>query len=519
LAISKDKEAEILRFHFVEGWRVGTISSQLNIHHYVVERVISQAGQPKVERTNQASMIDDFLPFITETLEKYPTLTAARLFDMVKARGYPGCSSHFRQRIAQLRPRPQPEAYLRLKTLPGEQGQVDWGSFGSIQIGEAKRALAAFVMVLSWSRQIFLKFYLNQQMESFLRGHVSAFEFFAGVPKVLLYDNLRSAVLERRGDTIRFHPTLLDLSAHYRYEPRPVAVARGNEKGRVERAIRFIRDNFFAGREWQNLDDLNDQAKEWCLGRSADRLCPEDKSMTVRQAFEQEQPTLLSLPDNPFPSEERVVVSSGKTPYIRFDLNDYSIPYTYVRRQLTVVASLDTVSIVDGDELVAQHKRCYGKAEQIENPSHINELLERKYQARCHRGQDRLANAVPSSGKLLSQAVERGNTLSSLVSQLVHLLDDYGAAELELAVVEALQQHVPHPNAVRQALERRREEKQQPPPLAIVLPNNTKAQNLVVRPASLAVYDKLNQPNEEEDENNDENLEEENNGNEAKSDT
>jgi len=108
----------------------------------------------------------------------------------------------------------------------------------------------AFVMVLSWSRQIFLRFYLNQRMENFLRGHVAAFDAWGALPRVLLYDNLKSAVLERRDDAIRFHPTLLALSAHYRFEPRPVAVARGNEKGRVERAIRYIRDSFFAGRQW-----------------------------------------------------------------------------------------------------------------------------------------------------------------------------------------------------------------------------------------------------------------------------
>ncbi|HEY3494901.1 MAG TPA: IS21 family transposase, partial [Polyangiaceae bacterium] len=127
-------------------------------------------------------------------------------------------------------------------TLPGEQGQVDWGHFGKVQIGAATRTLWAFVMVLSWSRHIFLRFYLSAAMPSFLRGHVDAFRFFGGVPRVLLYDNLKSAVLERVGQAIRFHPTLLELSAHYLYEPRPVAPARGNEKGRVERAIRYVRD-------------------------------------------------------------------------------------------------------------------------------------------------------------------------------------------------------------------------------------------------------------------------------------
>ncbi len=491
MAIDKELETKILRYHFVEKWRVGTISAQLSVHHSAVDRVLSQSGLPKIERTQQSSIIDPYLPFIIETLTQYPKLTASRLYDMAKARGYPGASSHFRQRVAQLRPRPQPEAYLRLKTLQGEQAQVDWGCFGSVQIGGAKRSLSAFVMVLSWSRQIFLRFYLNQKMPSFLQGHVDAFDYWQGHPKVLLYDNLKSAVLERHGDAIRFHPTLLELSAHYRFEPRPVAVARGNEKGRVERAIRFIRDNFFAGRTWKDLDDLNEQAIEWCSGRSADRQCPEDRTITVREAFEQERPQLLSLPDNPFPTEERVVVSAGKTPYVRFDLNDYSIPYTHVRKSLTVVATLTKVNVLDGADVIAQHARCYGKAEQIEDASHIEALLERKYQARCHRGQDRLAYAVPSSQTLLKQAGERGNVLSSTVSQLIQLLDDYGAAECEIAIIEALKRQVPHPNAVRQVLEQRREKRDQPPPLSIALPDNPRASNIVVRTASLADYDQL----------------------------
>src|SRR5262249_37561261 len=158
------------------------------------------------------------------------------------------------------------EAYLRLRTLPGEQAQVDWGHFGKIRIGRALRRLFCFVMVLSYSRQIFLRFYLSAAMPSFLRGHVEAFDFFEGSARILLYDTLKSAVLERKGDAIRFHPTLLELAAHYHYLPRPVAPARGNQKGRVERAIRYIRDNFFAARTFTDLDDLNAQALAWAQG-------------------------------------------------------------------------------------------------------------------------------------------------------------------------------------------------------------------------------------------------------------
>ncbi len=306
MTISKEYEAQILRYHYVEKWPVGTIARQLGLHHGTVDRVLSQAGMPKVERAMRASLIDPFLPFIVTTLENYPTLTASRLYGMVRERGYTGGPDHFRHLIAHYRPRPQPEAYHRLRTLPGEQGQVDWGHFGKLTIGRAQRPLMAFVMVLSWSRQIFLRFYPDAQMASFLRGHVAAFEAWQSLPRVLLYDNLRSAVLERRGDAIRFHPTLLDLAGHYRFEARPVAVARGNEKGRVERAIRYVRDSFFAARQWRDLDELNAQAQAWCQGQAADRPCPEDRSITVRQAFAQERPQLLALPDNPYPTEDRV---------------------------------------------------------------------------------------------------------------------------------------------------------------------------------------------------------------------
>ncbi len=492
MTIDKALEAKILRYHFVEHWGPHTIAAQLGTHHSTVDRVLSQAGLPKAERARQASIIDPYLPFIIETLAQYPRLTAMRLYTMAQQRGYPGGPSHFRSQVAQLRPRKPSEAYLRLRTLPGEQAQVDWGHFNTVQIGRAKRPLMAFVMVLSWSRQIFLRFYLNQRMESFLRGHVAAFDAWGALPRVLLYDNLKSAVLERRDDAIRFHPTLLALSAHYHFEPRPVAIARGNEKGRVERAIRYIRDSFFAGRQWSVIDELNAQADAWCAGTAAHRPCPEDPRMTVSEAFAQEQPHLLALPDNPFETDERVVVSVGKTPYVRFDLNDYSVPHTQVRRTVTVMASLTHVRVLDGSAVIAEHPRVYGKGEQIEHPAHIEALVSTKRGARHHRGQDRLAQAAPSSRALLQQAAHRGTPLARATAQLVQLLDDYGAAELEYAIAEALNNDVPHPNSVRQVLERRREQRDRPPPLALTLPDNDKARNIVVRAPSLARYDQLN---------------------------
>jgi transposase len=155
MSIDKEIEAKILRYHHVERWGVHTIAVQLSVHHSTVDRVLARAGLPKVERALKPSILDPYLPFIVQTLEEFPKLSAVRILEMARVRGYQGASSHFRARIAQMRPRKQPEAYLRLTTLMGEEAQCDWGHFGYLQIGRAKRPLMAFVLVLSWSRRVF----------------------------------------------------------------------------------------------------------------------------------------------------------------------------------------------------------------------------------------------------------------------------------------------------------------------------------------------------------------------------
>jgi transposase len=486
-----DIEAQILRYYHAEKWTIGTIASQLHVHYSVVQRVLAQAGLPRIGPRPRRSRIDAYLPFILQTLEKFPTLTASRIYEMVRERGYAGRPDHFRHLIACHRPRPKAEAYLRLRSLPGEQAQVDWAHFGHVMIGRAQRPLMAFVMVLSHSRQIFLRFFPDARMENFLRGHVGAFEAWHGVPRVLLYDNLKSAVLERRGDAIRFHPTLLNFAGHYRYEPRPVAVARGNEKGRVERAIRYVRDGFFAARSFTDIDDLNAQADAWCNGLAADRRCPEEPARTVREVFAEEAARLLKLPDNPAPLLERIEVKVGKTPYVRFDLNDYSVPHTHVQRTLTVLADPHELRVVDGAQILACHRRSYDKGAQIEDAAHVQALVDRKRAARQHRATDRLTQAAPAVRDLLIRAAERGANLGAITIGLQRLLERYGAAELQAAIPEALARDVPHPNAVRLALERRREQRGEPPPTAIVMPAHVQARDVPLRPHSLETYDRL----------------------------
>jgi transposase len=491
MAIPPELEAQILRYYHAEKWRIGTIATQLGVHYDTVSRVLAQAGLPKLGAARRASVIDPYLPFIRDTLETFPKLTASRLYGMVKERGYPGRPSHFRHLISLHRPRRKVEAYCRLRTLPGEQAQVDWGHFGYLDIGRARRPLMGFVMVLSWSRMIYLRFFLGVHMENFLRGHVGAFTAWGGLPRVLLYDNLKSAVLERRGQAIRFNPTLLSFAGFHRFEPRPVAVARGNEKGRVERAIRYIRDSFFAGRIFTDLDDLNAQAEVWTTGTASDRRCPEDSTLTVRDAFAEERSYLLSLPETTYPTDEQVAVNIGKTPYARFDLNDYSVPHEFVQRRLVVVADLRQVRLLNGQNVVATHLRCYDRGLHIEIPAHIDSLIEQKRQASHHRSLDRLAQAVPLSQTLLTQAAERGYPLGRIIKTLLSLLDRYGVAELEAGIQEALHRGVPHPNAVRLALERRREERELPPPVEITLSPQAQSRDTLIHPHRLETYDQI----------------------------
>src|SRR3990172_7337779 len=206
--------AEIRRLFFAEPWRVGTIAAQLGVPPDTVPRALAteRFARPAVVRPSQ---LDPYRAFVQATLQRYPRLRATRLFEMVRPRGYGGSVVQLRRLVRTLRPRPAAEAYLRLNLLPAEQAQVDWGAFGTVQIGHATRPLSAFVMVLSWSRALHAVFTLDQTLESFVRGHVEAFAYFQGTPRAVAYDNLRSAVLERRGGGGRVPPPPLGMCGHY----------------------------------------------------------------------------------------------------------------------------------------------------------------------------------------------------------------------------------------------------------------------------------------------------------------
>jgi len=375
---------------------------------------------------------------------------------------------------------------------------VDWGHFGHVQVGSAKRKLMAFVITLSYSRHTYLRFFYESHMPAFLRGHIEAFEFFDGVPRRLLYDNLKSAVTSRVGDAVQWNPTLLACAKHYRFGLRVAGPYRGNEKGRVERTIRYVRESFFAARTWKDLAQLNVEAKAWCSEIAAKRPWPEDPQRTVEEAFDAEQNGLIALPDDRFPAEERVEVRVGKTPYIRFDRNDYSVPHAHVRKRLVVWADDVRIRVCDGPHLVAEHNRCFDQRCRIEHKEHIDALLAEKRQARRLHGQGRLQAAVPATEVFLQRAAERGHHLGRITSRMLDLLDEYGSEDLAAVLLEINERQTVHVPAVRQLLEQRRHAQKRPTPTKVEL-SSASLRELVVVPHDLRTYDALTGTNESEE--------------------
>jgi transposase len=492
--ITPEQHAEIRRLYYGEHWKVGTIAAALGVHHDTVRAAIAHDTQGLRRGTCRATMLDPYLPFLRDTLAQYPRLRATRLFEMVKGRGYSGSVVQLRRWVRLIRPATTATVYRRLTTLAGEEAQIDWGAFGSIRIGRGVRPLSGFVMVLSYSRAIFALFTVDQTLESFLQGHVEAFVAFQGVARTLVYDNLRSAVLERAGTAIRFHPRLLEFAGHYHFAPRPCTPGRANQKGKVERQIQYLRHAFFAARTFVDVADLNAQFCRWRDDVAHRRVHPEQRDRTVADVLAEEQPRLLSLPAHPLATEVMRIVSARKTPYVRFDRNSYSIPHSYRQRPLTLRATPTTVRVLVGTEEIARHARSYDTGAVIEDEAHVRDLIAATRQTNPSSARDRLRLAVPVVAILLERLATRGESLRVQVARLLSLLDDYGPQELTAAIEQALERDALGAGAIAHILETRRRQRGLKPPLPMALPDHPGVRELDVTPHRLETYDALTRP-------------------------
>ena len=265
------------------------------------------------------------------------------------------------------------------------------------------------------------------------------------------------------------------------------------KKGKIERQIQYLRHAFFAARPFRDLDDLNAQFRRWRDDVAHRRRHPDQPDRTVADVWAEEQPRLLPLPAHPFETELVRAVRSGKTPYVRFDRNAYSIPHTHVRKPLTLLASATRVRILDRQTELARHRRSYDTGQTLEDPQHLEGLLAATRQSNAHTTRDRLRVAVPATATLFERLAERGEPLRAHATRLLALLDDYGPQELAAAVAVALERDALGAGSITHILETRRRQRGHKPPLRLTLPNRPGLQDIDVRPHDLETYDALSQ--------------------------
>lgn len=487
--ISAELNAKIRCLFFAEHWKVGTIAVALSLHPDTVRNAIESHRFNFKRVLMRQTLTDPYLSFIEQTLKQYPHLRATRLYEMVRSRGYSGSVEQLRRVVRSLRPTKH-EAFFRLTMLPGEQAQADWAHFGQVRVGQANRKLSCFVITLSYSRALWVEFFFDQSIENLLLGHVHAFTDWGGLPRKILYDNLRSVVTERHSDAVHFHPRMLELCAHYHFHAQPCRPARGNEKGRVERVIHYIRNSFFAARAFASLADLNRQALVWRDEIALKRPWPADDSITVMDAYTAEQARLLPLPVHAFSTDLMRSIRSDKTIYVRFDLNDYSIPPSAVRKHLTLVANPEWVRLLDGTTEIARHRRSYDRHQRIEDAAHIAELVTEKRKAFGSTATARLAGIIPNIKEFLDAAFARGESAARQTKQLLDLLSDYGATELQAAVNEALVRQTPRAASVAFILQQRHRQGLRKI-LPVDLSRHPHLADLCVPTQQLEIYDEL----------------------------
>jgi transposase len=481
-----DTCAEIVRLHFAEHWKVGTIAAQLGLHPDVVRRVLG-IGEARVPGEPRATLLDPFRDFIRSTLASYPTLRATRLFDMLRGRGYLGSVRTLRNYVATVRPRKSRDVFLHTEPLIGEQAQIDWAYIGKLPVPGGERALWLFVIVLSYSRALWGEFVLDLSVHSLRRSLVRAVRAFGGVTRQWLFDNPKTVVLERVGSAVRFHPALLALCADMRVQPRLCGVRQPQHKGRVERAIRYLRDRFLAGRTILSVSDGNQQLEHFLADIAHPRPHPVLAPRTVGDVFAEERTRLLALPD-PLPATFQVEpVSVDTQAFVRFQTNRYSVPPRYASRTLTLVIDDGELRILDGGSEVARHARNHGRRQLIEAPEHRAALVEQRRAAADLKGRDRLLAVAPAFSTILERWASDGRSLAIHVTRAIRLLDLFGDQVFSAAVAEIAERGLRDVGALAVACDRIRRDHHRPVPLALELPAHIDDHDVV--PHDLETYD------------------------------
>jgi transposase len=362
-----------------EGLTPAQIAAQLALDPRTVRKWLDTPFQPRTT-TQRPSKLDPFKPEIVRMLQNYP-YTATQIFQRIREQGFEGGYNIVKRYVRKVRP-PKSPAFLTLCFAPGESAQVDWGSYGAVNVGSTRRRLSFFVMVLCYSRMMYVEFTVSQTMEHFLGCHQNAFDFFGSVPKKVMVDNLKSAVLKRIvGQEPVFNPKYLDFAKHFGFTIAPCNVGKGNEKGRVENAVGYVKKNFLAGLDIPDFSALAPACRNWLDSVANVRVHGQTRQKPL-ELFQKEKPFLNPLPDNPFDVASISPIRASSQFRITLDTNHYSVPAEYASTRLTLKAYPDRVCIYSEGNLIARHARSYDRYQDFEDPDHPKELLKQRRKAR-----------------------------------------------------------------------------------------------------------------------------------------
>ncbi len=411
------------------------IAWRLDLHPQTVCKWIAR---PKYERRAQPqrqSKLDPFKGMVARLLAQHP-YTAQQLFQRLREGGYSGGYSILKDYVRQIRP-PHATAFLTLQFAPGQCAQVDWGSAGWLPVGATRRRLSFFVMVLCYSRRMYVEFTLAQTQEHFLACHQHAFEYFGGVTTEVMVDNCKTAVLSHPvGLPAVFHPRYLDFARHYGCTIKACGTRKPHEKGRVEKAVHYVKQNFLAGLELSSLEAINAAARQW-LDQVANRRVHGETHQVPQELFAQERPRLRLLTVLPYDLATLHPVLASRRGRVTFETNRYSVPPACAGKSLVLKVAPDRLCLYHQDRLIAEHVRSYDRHQDFEQAEHVAELLAQRRQARAQQLLPRFLALAPHAREYYQRLEEKRANPRHHVQKIVALSEIYGADPVQRALEDA----------------------------------------------------------------------------------
>ena len=428
---------QIHALHRKGGLKIKQIATELGLHAETVSTWLRRPSYEQRKAAPRPSKLDPFKPQILRMLERH-RYTAAQILDRLREEGYEGGDTILKSYVAKVRP-PNRPAYLTLHFEPGECAQVDWGHAGVINVGNTRRRLSFFVMVLCYSRMLYVEFTLAQTMEHFLACHQNAFEYFGASASRVMVDNLKSAVLSHpAGGPAVFNPRYIDFANHYGFEVRACNVGAANEKGRVENGVRYVRSSFLNGLEIDEFAPINHACRHWLDTVANVRVHGETHRRPI-DSFDEERPKLSPLPSAPYDVGLPRAVTASSRFRVALDTNRYSVPSEYAGARLTLRVYPDKLLIYHQHNMIAEHTRSYERRRDFLHPDHERKLLAQRRRGREQLLLMQLMRISARAEEFIDGLQARRLNAPHHIRKIVALAEIYGHDELARAIDDALE--------------------------------------------------------------------------------